>query len=129
VSEKPVGLTKDVGFEAGARKTFGIDGERLWRFVVSARAQAILGQADEGLEAESPGVTTFVEGSHYRRRGVGPSGRMSVLQVRVISGKDGKAAIALHAEKLASTQEREQTLERFKTALQSFAEALSENEK
>jgi hypothetical protein len=128
MSEKPVGLTKDVGFQAGARKTFGIEAERLWRFVISARAQAILGQEESELEAGSLGVTTFVEGSHYRRRVAGPSGTSPVLQIRVILTKNGKATIALHAEKLGSAKEREQTLRQFKATLKSFAEVLSKKE-
>lgn len=108
-----VGQTQKSGFQAGARRTFGLAPDALWRLLVSADGQAALG-ATGALTATSPGVSTFVAGSHYRR--LVDDGR---LQVRVLSAARG-ATLALHLEKLTDAEHRAAVLTRFEAVLERF---------
>jgi hypothetical protein len=116
MNRKPIGLTKDTGWQAGARRTFPLSLDALWTLVVSAQGQGWLGWPAEPLLSGSPGVTTFVEGSHYRRY---REGSKAVFQLRVLQAATG-ATLALMAQNLTSENERYLTLEQFEQSLALF---------
>lgn len=112
----PVGQTRSAGYQAGARKTFDLALPALWRLVTSLPGQRALG-ATRSLNAASPGVTTFVPQSHYRRRV--PEG---LLQVRVLPAARGRSTLALHLERLADPSARADALEQLHAALEVVGE-------
>jgi plasmid stability protein len=116
-----VGRTATAGFEAGARRTLELAPETLWRLVTSAEGQRRLGSKAEPLRPDSPGVTTFVEGSHYRRQVSALQRRHSTLQVRVLTATGGRSTLALHREQLSNAAEREEVLKALRLALQGFS--------
>ncbi len=119
--EPPIGLTKDVGWQFGLRKTFPYSQEYLWDFMFSDKGLKIwLGELDEELEIKKTYkskdgieglVRVFKSYSHIRmnwkKRGWE---NVSTLQVRVI-GNHGKAIISFHQEKLLDNRQREEMKE------------------
>lgn len=130
--ERPVGLTKDVGYQIGVRRTLPLTPEEAWRRVTSARGlRAWLGDApvmplEKGTSYElADGATgeirVFAPGSHLRltwQPGEWP--RPSTIQVRVID-KGDRATIAFHQEHLPDAAAREARREHFKAALDALA--------
>ncbi len=116
---RPVGLTKDVGFQIGARRTLPVRLEHAWRYLLSAEGQRLwLGtkipirwesgqgyQLEDGTRGE---VRVFRDGSHLRMTWH-PSGwaRASTIQLRVI-GKAERSVVAFHQEHLPDAEAREQ---------------------
>lgn len=128
----PVGLTKDTGWQAGARRTLACSVAALWAWVVSPEGQLALGPGTkmnptervptEALGPTSPGVTTFVPGSHYRRK-VPRQGTLATFQVRVLPAAGG-ATLALMYQHLTDPEDRQAALEEFGLALAEAAQAL-----
>lgn len=114
-----VGQTQRSGFQAGARKTFNVAPAALWSMLVGQAGQQALGER-EPLSSTSVGVTTFVAGSHYRRRR-----NDGVLQVRVVPAAGGRATLALHVEHLPDEAGRVAALARFANTLEQFAHLLA----
>ncbi len=116
--EKTVGLTKDVGWQFGLRKTFPYSQEYLWDFLFSDKGLKIwLGELDEefgikknyktkeGLEGL---VRVFTPYSHIRMNWKKKNWEnVSTVQVRVI-GNQEKATISFHHEKLLNKNQREE---------------------
>lgn len=117
---KPIGMTKDGTFQAGMRRTLTTSPERLWQHVISAEGQRALGKICP-LNRDADGVSTFVPGSHYRRRL-----DQGLLQVRVLPAAHGKATIALHMEGLSDPQAREATLTFMDHALNALSAGVHE---
>ena len=55
MSDKPIGLTKDVGWQFGLSKTFAYTQEFLWDYMFSDQGLKIwLGELDKDLEIKKP---------------------------------------------------------------------------
>lgn len=116
--EKPVGLTKDVGWQFGLRKTFPYSQKYLWDFMFSGKGLSIwLGELKEELEIKTAyktkdGIEGFVRVftpySHIRMNWKKKNWEnISTVQVRVI-GNQEKATISFHQEKLLDNNQREE---------------------
>lgn len=116
--EKPVGLTKDVGWQFGIRKTFPYSQKYLVDFMFSDKGLKIwLGELKEELEIQKTyntkeGIEGFVRvftpHSHIRLNWKKKNWEnMSTVQVRVI-GNQEKATISVHQEKLLDNDQREE---------------------
>jgi uncharacterized protein YndB with AHSA1/START domain len=116
---KTVGLTKDVGWEIGCRKTFPVSAHTAWDFMFSDEGLALWpGRLDQEIAVkESYKTSNGAEGvirvfkpfSHIRltwkKKGWE---NVSTLQVRVMAGGNGKAVISFHHEKLQDAAQREE---------------------
>lgn len=116
--EKPVGLTKDVGWQFGLRKTFLYSQEYLWDFMFSDEGLKIwLGELREELEIKKAYKTkegieglvkVFTPYSHIRMNWKKKDWEnVSTVQVRVI-GNDEKATISFHQDNLLDNNQKEE---------------------
>ena len=117
--ERPVGLTKSVGYEIGARRTLPLSLEEAWQWVISpqgvarwlAEVEALdfnKGAAYIAADGSSGEVRVFKPLSHLRITYHPPGWeRPSTIQVRVIPSGD-RTVVAFHEEHLASGEVREQ---------------------
>ena len=115
---KPVGLSKDAGYQVGARKTFPVAFEEAWEFLTSKEGVKIwLGEnvpfpLTKGTRYELEDGTTGVfrvyhPYSHLRLTWQPPGWiKASVIQLRVIERGD-KTVLAFHQEHLPNGEERE----------------------
>ncbi len=130
-TKRPVGLTKDVGFQIGVRRTLPLQLEAAWQLLTSAGGRGIwlgapgdisLTKGDRyKLEDGSTGeVRVFKPLSHLRITWQ-PHGwpRASTITVRVIP-KDTRTVIAFHQENLPGATEREERRAHFAAALDKF---------
>ena len=132
---RPVGLTKDVGYEIGARKTMPISLEDAWQRVTSPQGLALWLGAGADLTFAKGETCRLADGTQvtvrvfkplsHLRFGWQPPGweRPSVIQVHVIpSGQ--KTVIAFHQEHLPGPRERETRRAHFKAALSALERLL-----
>lgn len=126
--EKPVGLTRDVGWQIGARRTYDVDLKDAWNWLTSSEGvRAWLGEPEElHFEAGQPyslvggvdgEVRVFKPNSHLRltyQPGDWP--RASTIQVRVIARKD-RTSIVFHEEHLPDAETRQQRRQHYFDAL------------
>jgi hypothetical protein len=116
--EKPVGLTKDVGWQFGLRKTFPYPQKFLWDFMFSDKGLKIwLGKLNKELELKKNYKTkegiegivrVFKPYSHIRISWKKKNWEnLSAVQVRVI-GNQEKATISFHHDKLLDNNQREE---------------------
>lgn len=132
---RPAGLTRDTGWQIGARRTLAVEVELAWALIVSPAGQELwLGgsagrELARGLAFDLAGgvsgrVTTFAPLSHLRLTW-GPPGwpRPSILQVRTLPSRAG-TTIAFHQEHLPGPAEREERRQRFTEALDRLAARL-----
>lgn len=120
--DRPTGLTKDAGWQIGARRTLPIEHQEAWQLLISAEGLGLwLGKAAEfELAAGSPyqledgtrGEMRVVKPGSHLRLTWQPAGwdRASTLQVRTIA-KGDRTVIVFHQEHLpseASRQDRRQ---------------------
>lgn len=117
--EKPVGLTKDVGWQFGLRKTFHYPQQQLWDFMFSEKGLSIwLGTLQEAKlkegdtyksrEGTEGSVKVFKPYSHIRITWKKKDWEnISTVQVRVM-GNEKKATISFHQEKLLNSEQREE---------------------
>ena len=116
--KKTIGLTKDVGWQFGLRKTLPYSQGYLWDFMFSEKGLKIwLGEFDEELEIKKPfktkeGIEGFVRVfkpySHIRLNWKKKNWQnLSTVQVRVM-GNQEKATIIFHQEKLSDNPQREE---------------------
>jgi len=127
-SKRPTGLTKDVGFQIGVRRTLPIHHADAWQLVTSEKGVNIwLGSTSEldfgkgaryRLADGSVGeVRVFSPNSHLRITWQPPGwSRSSTIQVRVIP-KGDRTTIAFHQEHLPGAGEREERRAHFAAAL------------
>jgi hypothetical protein len=116
---KPVGKTKDVGFQFGIQKTFSISELKAWDFMFSDKGLKIwLGplqsefahrlnfKTNTGVEGF---VRVFKPYSHVRLHWKRPEWHnMSTVQVRVMGKSNGRTTISFHQEKLLDSDQREE---------------------
>ena len=116
---KPVGLTKDAGYQVGARRTFPVACEEAWDFLTGEKGARIwLGVSSpfsfaKGSRYELDDGTTgiirvYKPYSHMRLTWQPPGwSKASVIQLRVIEHGDEKTVVAFHQEHLPNGEERE----------------------
>lgn len=110
-NERPTGLTKDTGWQIGARRTLAVQHHRAWVWLTSEAGTAQwLGAAVAGDLAEDTD-TTLADGTairmavfnpegHLRLRRLPPGGpRPATVQVRTID-KGDRCVVAFHEEHL-----------------------------
>jgi uncharacterized protein YndB with AHSA1/START domain len=126
--ERPVGLTRDTGFQAGARRTLPVSLDRAWALVTSPEGMEAWLGGDPGVPLEAgrpyeiPGgptgeIRVAKPLSHLRLTWQpGSWSRPSTLQLRVLPAAAG-TTIALHQEHLPDADARERRLARFAEAL------------
>ena len=127
-SNRPVGLTKDAGYQIGVRRTLHIRHDDAWRVLTSPVGVNIwLGSSSnldftEGSRYElSDGsrgeIRVFSPNSHLRITWQ-PQGwsRASTIQLRVIP-KGDKTVVAFHQEHLPGPKERAERSEHYKAIL------------
>jgi hypothetical protein len=117
---KPVGLTKDTGWQAGLRRTISAPAEVVWELLLSpAGIEIWLGEGDpfpfeQGSSYQlRDGTTGEIKvlrlGSHWRitRKPLDPAyTRPSTMQIRIIN-KDDRCVLAFHEEHLPNEQKRQ----------------------
>lgn len=125
----PVSLTRDAGWQMGARRTFPAAPERAWEWLLShAGLAAWLGEGARldlvsGARYALPDGTTgmvrvFKPGSHLRLTWQLPVwARSSTIQVRVLPAKSG-CVVAFHQEHLPDANARELRLAHFHAVLE-----------
>lgn len=133
--ERPVGLTKDVGYQIGARRTLPVDLETVWRLITAPESVSVwLGGAGKidftksaayKLADGSTGeIRVFKPGSHLRMTWQPPGWpRPSTIQVRVVPSRD-KTVIAFHQEHLPDGAAREARRAHFSAALDALERML-----
>lgn len=135
-SEKPIGLTKDAGYQIGVRRTIHVSHSRAWDMIFSTEGMNIWLGPTSGIELE-PGQTyelgdgasgevrVVKPGSHIRLTWQPPEySRPSIIQVRVLD-KGGKSVIAFHQEHLPDGQAREARRAHFANALDRIEEQVA----
>ena len=117
--KKQVGLTKDVGWQIGVRRTLPIGQKDAWQLLTSQRGLNIwLGKVSKlnltkGTKYRLPGgiegeIRVYSPGSHLRITWHPPGWqRSSTIQVRVIP-KGDRTVIVFHQEHLPGAKEREE---------------------
>ncbi len=130
-----MGLTKDAGFQIGARKTFPVSLEKAWDFVVSDEGTRLwldttdLSKIEIKSEFVTPNgyygkITVLKPFSHLRMQWKHPDWNSpSILQIRTIPSKE-KTTISFHQEKLASPEQREMMKVHWHSVLEAFEKAL-----
>ncbi len=125
---KSIGLTKDVGFQFGIRKTFVISTEQAWSFLFSDVGMAVwLGELETGnLTLKSnfktkEGITGMIRvihpGSHFRMSWKKPEwSNTSTLQIRILPAKNG-TTISIHQEKLLDENQRKEMKDRWEAVM------------
>jgi uncharacterized protein YndB with AHSA1/START domain len=129
---RPVGLTQDVGYEIGVRRTLPLSLDAAWRLLTSAEGLGLwlgdLPAADfapdaayrlaDGTRGE---IRVFKPGSHVRLTWQPPGwARPSTIQVRVLPS-GARTAIAFHQEHLPDGAAREARRAHFAAALDGLA--------
>lgn len=132
---KPVGLTKNVGFEFGLRRTVPFPAEQVWKFLMSQDGLGIwLGESvdfkpEKGAEYHTKeginGIVRVFNPGINIRLAWHPIDwpRESVLQVRVIP-REKKATISFHQENIPDARYREEMGERWKSVMVVLENAL-----
>ncbi len=135
--KKPVGLTKDAGWQFGLRKTFPYSQEYLWDFMFSDKGLKIwLGEIKNELEIKKSyrtkdGIEGFVRVftpySHIRMNWKKKNwDNISTVQVRVI-GNQEKATISFHQEKLLDENQRKEMRLYWNEKMTEIEKALTSN--
>jgi uncharacterized protein YndB with AHSA1/START domain len=130
----PVGLTRDAGWELGARRTVAAPLGAVWRYLTGPGLAVWLGDA---ILPSEPGQTyRTTDGTTGELRSFTPERRIrltwkpadwthgSTLQLTVLPAATG-TTIAIHQERLEHAGEREAMLEHWHAVLDSLAGELS----
>jgi len=124
---KPVGKTKDAGYQVGARKTISAASADAWECLTAGEGLSLwLGDSDvdkltEGtrfrLADGTSGEVRVCSDSHLRMSWHPPGwARPSTIQLRVIP-KDDRSVIAFHQEHLPGPEERARRKQFYKEVL------------
>ncbi|RZJ49592.1 MAG: hypothetical protein EOO19_05125 [Chryseobacterium sp.] len=118
--EKKTGLTKDVGWQFGVRKSFPLNANEVWDFLFSDNGTKLwLKNADKEF-------STFKDLSHVRTKWKLKGWiNEATLQMRVLSSK-GKTTIAFHIDKLLNENQREETKTYWTKILENITKQLNE---
>jgi uncharacterized protein YndB with AHSA1/START domain len=137
MSERPVGLTKDAGWEIGVSRTFPVSPEEAWDAITSPEGVAIwVGEGAElGRERGDPYAAA--DGTEGELRSLRPGDRIrltrrlpgredeAIVQVVVRPAASG-ASIRFHAERLRDAEEREALREHWRAVLDELGETLGQ---
>ncbi|MBL8134127.1 MAG: SRPBCC domain-containing protein [Anaerolineae bacterium] len=130
-AEKPVGLTKNQGWEIGVRRTLPLGEAKAWRMIMHALGLSS-GEGPDEPNHEVGATFTTADDVHVEIRSCAPSSliRMkwqpgnwqvsSTLQIRVLPAKKG-STIAVHHEGLQNAQQREAMRQHWTALLESLA--------
>jgi uncharacterized protein YndB with AHSA1/START domain len=135
MSERPVGLTRDAGWQIGVSRTFPVSIEQAWDFLLSSSGLRLwLGE----------GVTTpLVQGASYRTtdgtvgevRSLRPRDRVRItwqppgrpraatVQLALRPSPNG-CSVRFHSERLADAEERERMRDRWRAVLDELESAM-----
>lgn len=128
MTDKPVGLTKDVGYQFGLRKTFPISISTAWQFLISPTGIKIWLGESEDFRLEKRAAYHTADGAFGEVRVVNPEvnirltwqvpswAKPSTIQVRVIPA-GAKTTISFHQENLPDQQSREQMRARWQKVM------------
>jgi uncharacterized protein YndB with AHSA1/START domain len=135
---KPTGLTKDTGFQFGIRKTFDIELQHAWQFLVSDEGIHLwLGEV-EGMRLEKGAAYQTADGTNGKVRIVNPRvnirltwqpkgwAQPSTLQVRVIPAGT-KTIISFHQENLEGEEARKLMSSRWENVMLKIAARITDN--
>lgn len=130
---KQIGLTKNTGYQVGARRTFNIALEDAWNFILS-EAGCSIWLGDVELKDLAPGDTYKLDNnisgeirvlkplSHLRMTWQPADWKKaSTIQLRVIANAK-RTTIAFHQENLPDSSAREQRLLFYKDVLDKFGQ-------
>jgi uncharacterized protein YndB with AHSA1/START domain len=132
---KPVGLTKNSGFEVGLRKTLTVPPDLAWKFMFSPEGLRLwLGAVpdfhpEKGMEYRTTdGITGVVKvlnpGVNIRLTWQPEAwSKPSTLQIRVIP-VGGKATISFHQENLPDSTAREGMLSHWQEVMEKISQKL-----
>ncbi|MEZ4793469.1 MAG: SRPBCC domain-containing protein [Gelidibacter sp.] len=132
---KPVGKTKDVGFQFGLQKTFPISEQKAWDFMFSDAGLKIwLGELVKSLELKEEYQTkdginglvrVFKPNSHIRMNWKKKEWEnMSTVQVRVIGKGENRTLISFHQEKLTDFNQRAEMKEYWNEKMEKIAKEI-----
>lgn len=125
---KPIGLTKDAGFQVGARKTCDVSVEMAWDFLMSINGTRLwldgidVDKIELKSEFSTPNgftgkITVLKPYSHIRMQWRHPDwDNTSTLQIRTIPNKN-KTTISFHQEKLSGPEQRKKMKNFWKNTL------------
>lgn len=132
--EKPVGLTRDAGWQMGVRRTVSADLETVWDFLLGEGLPLWLGQTATAL---SPGTTyRTADGTHGEVRSLRPHDRVrltwqpanwdhdATLQVALTPARTG-TTVVFHQERLRDAEERQAMLAHWRAVAGRVAAALT----
>jgi uncharacterized protein YndB with AHSA1/START domain len=134
MKSKPVGLTKDVGYQMGIRRTLPVPPAEAWDFLMSEGVLKIWlgavrnfepGKEFETAEGISGKVTVFKPHSHLRMKWKEASwASPATLQIRTIP-KGKRTTFSFHMEKLRDDERRQEMLRKWQTVLERFEEIIA----
>jgi uncharacterized protein YndB with AHSA1/START domain len=135
---KPTGLTKDASFQFGVRKTFDIDLQHAWQFLVSDEGVHLwLGEVEE-IRLEKGAAYHTVDGTTGSVGIVNPHVNIrltwqpkgwalpSTIQVRVIPA-GSKTTISFHQENLEGEEARKLMSSRWENVMLKIAARITDN--
>jgi uncharacterized protein YndB with AHSA1/START domain len=134
--EKPVGLTKDAGYQIGARRTLQASHARIWELVFSAEGLNLWLGAQDDIHLEPGHAYTLADGTQGEVRVVKPGShvrltwkppeypRASIIQVRVID-KGDNSVVAFHQEHLPDAYARDSRHAHFMKVLGALEQRLA----
>lgn len=137
---KPVGLTKDAGWQMGYRKTLPVPQAKAWDFFFSREGVKLWfgeleGSLQAGVDLKSKEgtegkITTFVEGSHLRMKWKKPDWEhFSMLQIRLMPAgnpdEGSSTTFAFHQDQLLNEKEREEMKQRWEGVMEKMAKQLN----
>lgn len=134
MDKRPVGLTKDAGYQIGVRRTFAASREGLWEFLLSPEGMGLWLGGRAELEPKKGSRYTADNGTSGEVRAAKlheqlrltwqPEGwsQSSTLQLRLLPAANGRTTVSFHQERLVDSAVREQMKERWEKALQELAQ-------
>jgi uncharacterized protein YndB with AHSA1/START domain len=136
VSERPVGRTKDAGWEIGVSRTLPLPVEEVWDFLTSPAGSAVwLGAGVQRLD--EPGAAYETEaGTAGQVRSFRPQDRVrltwrpvewdhdSTVQFTVTPVAGDRTRVVFHQERLVDAAERERQREHWQGVMDAVAAAL-----
>jgi uncharacterized protein YndB with AHSA1/START domain len=134
-AERPVGKTRDAGWEIGVSRTVAAPAPRVWALLASARGQAIWLGAGARLSTEKGAGYETEDGTVGEVRSFRPLDRIRVtwkppdwdhdttVQV-AIRAQGEQTLIRLHQERLAGAAEREQQRRHWSAVMDEIVTAL-----